>query len=767
MLFRATLVLFFMGTVISIHAQNGGVKGTVRDRKSGSEIEGALIQIQGTELSAQSNSEGYYIITEIKPGPVTVIVTITGYKSDTLSVRIQPSKVELLNIFMNQSVFTFSGSRVTDTRKKKKNEDIDVGTTKIRPAELTKIPTVGGTPDLVQYLQILPGVVFSGDQGGQLYIRGGSPVMNKIILDGMTIYNPFHSIGLFSVFDVDLMKSADVYSAGFGAEYGGRISAIVDVKTRDGNRNRIAGNAAISPFLGKFSIEGPLKKFVPGQGSSNFVLSVKNSYLDKSARIFYPYADPDRLPYRFNDIYGKLTFNSTNGSSVKLFGFNYRDRVSFPGSTAYAWNQSGLGARFSMIPEGVQSRIDGFVTYSDYFIEQKETDNKPRSSSISGLNMGVNIQSLNKKDEIKYGFEINAFNTDFTLFNPNNRLISQRESTTELCGYGLYKFVRRRFALEGGLRLQYYASLGNASVEPRVNGKYNLNSKLTLKAAVGRYSQNLLSAFSDRDVVNLFYGFLSGPDDLQDSFDGKKVTSRLQLANHAVAGLDYEISRYSEIGCEAFFKQFTQITNINRDKLFDDDGDYSVQPERFKKDFIIESGNAYGADIRYKYDNNKRIYIWAVYSLTFVDRFDGIINYNPHWDRRHNVNLVFDYVLDKKGKWSANMRWNFGSGFPFTQTVGYYEKFDFQGGPSTNYVTGNGNLGILYGDLNGGRLPSYHRLDASLKYNFKPIGHFKSWIVLSVTNLYNRKNIFYFDRVNYSRVDQLPVLPSLSYNASF
>ncbi len=762
---RITFLFFLSLCISNTYSQTGSVKGIIKDAKTGVELENIQVSVSGTPYGTLTNNDGYYIVTSLPTGNYLLVASGYGYVSDSIRVLLKDEKTIVVNFYLEPSLTTVGSGRIVERRKRKK-EDIDIGVNKIAPRQLSKIPTIGGTPDLVQYLQILPGVVFSGDQGGQLYIRGGSPVMNKIILDGMTIYNPFHSIGLFSVFDVDLMKSADVYSAGFGVEYGGRISAIVDVKTRDGNRNRLAGNFAVSPFLGKLSLEGPLKKFIPGHGSSSFILSVKNSYLDKSSRIFYTYADPDKLPYRFNDVYGKVTFNSANGSSIKLFGFNFRDHVNFPGSTRYFWNQTGFGTRFTLIPEGKQSKIDGFLTYSDYNIDQKEIDNKPRSSGINGLNIGVNAISYNYKDEIKYGFEVNAFATKFNIFNANNRQITQEEFTTELCGFGLYKFVRNRFALEGGMRIQYYASLGNTSFEPRVNGKYSLSNRLLFKAGGGRYSQNLLSAFSDRDVVNLFYGFLSGPDNLQKTFDGKAVTSRLQIAWHGVAGFEYDINKECDISVEGFYKDFTQITNINREKLFDDDGDYSDQPERLKKDFIVERGDAYGGDFRFRYEN-KRLYAWAVYSLTYVNRFDGINRYNPHWDRRHNINMVLDYALDKNGKVSANARWNYGSGFPFTQTQGFYEKFDFQDGPSSNYVTANGDLGILYGSFNGGRLPTYHRLDASVRYNFKARRNFKSWIVLSVTNIYNRKNIFYFDRVNYTRVDQLPVLPSLSYNASF
>ena len=765
-MFKNYILLFLFFGSLHVFSQTGSVKGVVKDAVTGVEIDNANVLIRSLGAGTNSNTEGLYTLSKLTPGKYKIEASNIGYDTLNYYITIVDNKTITQNFYLKPIVFTIGSGKIVEVGKNKKKEDVDIGTTKITAKQLTKIPTIGGTPDLVQYLQILPGVVFSGDQGGQLYIRGGSPIMNKILLDGMTIYNPFHSIGLFSIFDADLIKSADVYSAGFGVEYGGRISAIVDVKTRDGDRNKLSGNVAVSPFLGKISLEGPLKKFVPGKGSSSFIVSVKNSYLDKSAHIFYNYADPGRLPYSFNDIYGKMSFNSSNGSNIRVFGFNFKDNVNFPGSTSYGWNQFGFGTRFTMVPEGRQTKVDGFLTYSNYLIEQREKDNKPRSSGINGFNVGLAATTYNVKDEIKYGFEINGFRTQFNIYNTNNRLIQQDQFTTELCGYGLYKVVRDRYVFEAGIRTQFYASLGNTSLEPRINGKYNISKRLTFKAAAGKYSQNLMSASSDKDVVNLFYGFLSGSDDLPKNFNGKPVTSRLQLAWHGVAGLEYDINRFSDVSIEGFYKNFNQITNINRDKLFDDVPEYSNQPEKLRKSFIVENGSASGADFRYKFVN-KRIYAWAVYSLTYVKRYDGEISYRPSWDRRHNINLVFDYVLDKKGKLSANARWNFGSGFPFTQTQGFYEKIDFQSGPSANYTNSNGSLGIVYAGFNQGRLPTYHRLDASVKYTFKASKKVKTWMVLSVTNVYNRSNIFYFDRVNFTRVNQLPILPSVSFNASF
>ena len=149
------------------------------------------------------------------------------------------------------------------------------------------IPTIGGEPDLAQYMQVIPGVVFTGDQGGQLYIRGGSPIQNKVLLDGMIIYSPFHSIGLFSVFDSDIIRNTDVFTGGFNAEYGGRISSIMDIKTIDGNKKEFGGKITANTFGTKLLAQGPILK----SGNTSFVFSGKTSYLDKSSDIFYKYTN--------------------------------------------------------------------------------------------------------------------------------------------------------------------------------------------------------------------------------------------------------------------------------------------------------------------------------------------------------------------------------------------------------------------------------------------------------------------------------------------
>jgi hypothetical protein len=186
----------------------------------------------------------------------------------------------------------------------------------------------------------------------------------------------------------------------------------------------------------------------------------------------------------------------------------------------------------------------------------------------------------------------------------------------------------------------------------------------------------------------------------------------------------------------------------------------------FKKDFIVETGKAYGVDLLLKYDY-KQLYIWLAYSLSFVNRYDGVIEYMPVFDRRHNLNLVVSYAFGKNKSWEAGVRWNLGSGFPFTQTQGFYEYYDFADGINTDYTSANGDLGIIYGDINSARLPYYHRMDVNLKKIVKLAKNSILELNLGATNAYNRANVFYFDRVTFERVNQLPFLPSIGMSITF
>ena len=572
------------------------------------------------------------------------------------------------------------------------------------------------------------------------------------------------------------MRSADIYTGGFSAKYGGRISSIMDITTIDGNKKRHKGKISVNPFGSKLKIEGPIKKLNEENNNStaSYIFSGKTSYLEQTSKKLYSYIDSNGLPFNFTDLYGKVSINGTTGSKVNFFGFSYNDRVKYKAVSDLNWNSWGIGSNFVVVPASSPVLIMGKFNISDYKISLAELDPinegetlEPRESRINGFNLGFDFKYFLGENEIKYGIEVNGFTTDFNFFNSVGRKIEQNNNTTELAGYVDAKIIKGLLVINPSFRAQYYASLRNFSPEPRIGLKYNISEKFRIKAASGLYSQNLISANSDRDVVNLFYGFLSGPDNLQDSItldNGKTVARKhsLQKATHAIFGFEWDLAKHLTLNVEGYYKWFNQLSNVNRNKLYEENDD---APDVLRKDFVIETGDAYGTDFVLKYSNDKT-YLWAVYSLGKVLRWDGIRTYSPLFDRRHNINLVGTQNFGEG--WEINVRWNFGSGLPFTQTQGYYHSIDYSQGINTNISTVNDDqLGIIYADLNQGRLSSYHRLDIAVKKHIELSKNSTVDITFSMTNVYSRKNIFYVDRITTEKVYQLPLLPSLGASWKF
>ncbi len=755
-----------------VKAQTATVRGFVYSKENGEPVLFNVVFLKGTNYNASTDDNGFFNISKIPPGTYTIVVG--SMDSDTITEVLTLKAGDLINkkYLLEKRVVEIDEVTVS-AEDESKVEDTKVSVYKIDPKMINKLPSVG-EPDLAQYLQVLPGVTFTGDQGGQLYIRGGAPSMNKVLLDGMIVYNPFHSIGLFSVFDNDIIRNADVYSAGFGAEYGGRISSVMDIKTRDGNKTRYSGKVSASPFGAKVNLEGPLKKLRDdGKGSSAFLLSAKTSYLPTTSKMVYKYADPNGLPFSFNDYYGKVSFNSNSGSKLNLFGFSFNDKVDYPDIAKFNWKSLGAGANFVVIPTGANTLIEGNFAYSRYNITAKSVSDSGRTSFAGSFNLGLNFTNFIGKNEIQYGFEGIGLATKYELRNITNLLVTDENNSTEVGAYvkGKYASKNKKLILEPSFRLQYYASLSDLSPEPRLSGKFNVTPRHRLKFAAGLYSQNLIAANSDRDIVNLFYGFLSSPESLQDNFtkkDGstKPVTHALQKASHLVAGYEFDLGKHVEINIEGYQKYFSQLTSINRDKIFEDDAAHANNSDVEKKLLIVETGTARGLDIVLKYDI-KKFYFWFVYSLAYNKRWDGIREYAPVFDRRHNINVVASYNFGKHKEWELGARFNFGTGFPFTPTAGFYPGINFQNNINYNYSTSNANLSYIPGDLNSRRLPVYDRMDVNLKYKTKLREHLDFEGTLGATNAYNQNNIFYYDRITARVKKQLPIMPNINLSLSF
>jgi hypothetical protein len=778
-------LLFLVAFIPSLAlAQNLSLRGTVVST-DGEPLVGAAVYIPALKKGTFTNEQGIYSISKLPKGTYEAIAYYYGYDTTFLSIELAGDMLYFTQKFVleERMVFTDVVTIVGEQTGRINKTEVETGVTRIDPQEISLLPSVGA-PDLAQFLQVLPGVVFTGDQGGQLYIRGGTPIQNMVMLDGMIIYSPFHSIGLFSVFDPDYIRSIDVYSAAYPGEFGGRISSVIDIKSRNGSFKEFKGKANLNPFTSSLMIEGPLVRGKTAGGGVSYLFSARNNFIDRTAQTFYPYVnDTVGLPYNFLDLFGKITL-SDGVNYANFFGFQQTDNVNFDFPADIGWDSWGGGGNFQVLPAGAGAIVSGFFAYSQYSTSlRSQTETFPRRSDISGFSGGLEVGYIfNSVDEFAFGTQFLGFSTDYAFTNSFGFLTEQQNSNSEAAAYANYKKVIQekrgngesfeRAVIEPSVHFHYYNNQNVVRAEPRIRAKLNFN-RLSLSIAAGSYSQNLMAAVSDRDVVNLFQGFLSAPASLPDRIK----SSTLQTSWHALGGIEAELIPNLTTQVEGWYKDFTQLTNINRDKVFPED-----------PNFITETGLAYGVDLILKY-RTPHVYAYSNYGLAKVTRTDRLNTvprvYAPVYDRRHTVNFVAAYQGDPfsvkddlkrlirpkftERKWEASIRWSLGSGFPFTQTQGYFEKLNFlENGAQTDIATQNGTLGLLLADeLNGGRLPYYHRLDISVK---------KRWLIrnkvllegsFNAVNVYNRRNIFYFDRVAFEPVYQLPVLPSLGITVKY
>jgi hypothetical protein len=757
---KNTLLPIFIILSYALFAQKTTiVRGNVYDKANGQPIPYANILLRGTALGATTDLQGFFQINNAPVGEQTLFVSFVGYDSLSVKVPLLGGGIAYKSLYMEEAAKSLEVFEVSGKREKTRTT-AQVSKITLTAKQIKSMPATGGTPDIAQYLTVLPGIISSGDQGGQIYIRGGSPVQNKILLDGMTIYNPFHSIGFFSVFETETIRSADVLTGGFNAEYGGRVGAVVDIKTREGNKKRLSGLVSASPFQAKALIEGPIVKLKNDEsGSMSFILTGKKSLLPETGKSLYKYArrDSSGLPFDYKDLYGKISLVSGNGSKVNLFGFDFSDRVNYTNTADLNWKTKGYGANFSLIPSGLKILVGGSLTYSKYDISLQEADPSPRKSGINSFSAILDFTLFGNNSELKYGAEISGFGTNVSFKNPLGFTYKQEENTTEIAAFARYRKFLGKLVLEPSLRFQNYSALGESVVEPRFAAKINISDNLRFKMSGGLYSQNLISTVSEKDIVNLFVGFLSGPEE-QFFKPGttQEVDTRLQKSQHAVGGFEINVTKNLELNIEGYYKNMSNLVDINRLKSKFADPNY-----------IAETGKAYGVDMTAKYEKNG-LYLWATFSHAYVNRFDGKEEYPTNFDRRNNVNLLATYAFGDTKSWELAARWNYGSGFPFTLTQGFYSNFNFKDGISTDVLRGNPDLGIIYSNTrNGGRLPDYHRLDVSAIKHFTLTKTVKLEVVASATNVYDRANIFYFDRVRYTRVNQLPILPSLAATFHF
>lgn len=713
------------------------VRGVVADTSSGERIPGANVMLKGTPRGSSTNNSGFYLIPSVPPGTYDLVVSAVGYARRTVRITVSGSTPITVNIRISsrvieqREVVIQSGVITTLTER---SASVHV----VTPQELERIPAAA-QQDLLRSLQMLPGITSTSDVSAKFYVRGGAGDQNLILLDGMKVYNPFHAFGLFSILDPDIIRNAEVYTSAFPAGYGGRLSSVVNVTTKDGNLSGLSGNANINFLSGKVELDGPLGE------DNTWMVSARSSLFPQSIDRLIP----NSAPMSFADVFFKGTLGTSTGR-FGLRGFASGDdfRPVPVDQPDYSWRSSAYSAVFSSL---VSDRLffDGSVSYSRAAIERITKGGGPSTPAASLLEeatvRGEVTSFMENQDSFFEGFEFNFPTIVDSLYAQNAYPRNYTGGGSEFWAWVRYEGTFGPLGLNAGLHADLPLLFGGAplpqSVQPRLTLSWSLAGNWVAKASYGLFTQNLISISNEDDLISLFDAWIFLPENL-----------RPEEAVHYVLGLEGNIFPQLATSVQVYAKDYTSITLYNPSKLFPSDPDY-----------LSGTGNAYGAEALLRF-SSPVIDLYGSYALASVKVALPGFSYYPRYDRRHTIKALA--TLHVAEGLEASLRWEYGSGYPFSQSAGFYTRLALTNIDTDPLPEGGGPLIQTYGPKNASRLPAYHRLDGSITYRLS-LGGMRGALGVSVMNLYNAKNILYYDRGTQKTVYMIPFFPTASLTVEF
>lgn len=721
----------------ALFARNeGSINGFVRDAKNGEPIAYVNVILLNTQMGAATNDRGYYVINRVPPGDYVAVYSMLGYERREQTVVVKSNQTATLNVSLSQKAIEMDGVVVKTAERERFEREVEISTTTLSARQITALPTFAEA-DLFRTLQLLPGVVSRTDFSSQLYVRGGSPDQNLVLLDGVTVYNPFHLLGLFSMFNTDAVKEVEFITGGFPAEYGGRLSSVLNITNNEGNSKKFQGHTDISMLSVRATVEGPIPR-------GSYLISGRRTYFDqlfKGTRYDFP--------YYFYDVQGKINFDLNKNHRLTLSGFYGDDNLDYNLASEeddfnvginWLWGNRTTSLKWRwLIRPTLYSEV--LVTRSQFTLD---LDLQLIGSNTASLRLQNGIQDYSIKTDFNYfginghGIQFGAQQTwhdflySFTLDEVSLFSYKNKPSLLALYAQDQWQF-NDRFFMRAGARMEHY-SLGNRTTfSPRLGFKYMLVSNFALKGSFGLYHQFLTTAASD----NQNYNFI-------DLWFPLSANYKPLGSIHYVGGFEWWLPFDCVLTTEAYYKTMSNLLELNEngDAMNEDD------------DYFVGDGYATGAELMLK-KTKGRLNGWASYSYAVTRRtIDGVTFYPKH-DRRHSLNLALNLDLGKK--WLLGAVFTYGSGMPYTPVVGKYTHYDWD-------FAGSELDEMIYnrlGEKNSYRYPVYHRLDVSLRRSFS----FKGITCdpyLQIVNLYNRDNVFlyFWDHdANPSKVVTIPMFP--------
>jgi len=619
----------------------------------------------------------------------------------------------------------------------------------MRPADIERVPMPGVSGDLVSYLQTVPGVSSLGDRGGQFFIRGGTASQNDITLDGIPLFQPFHIVGFYSAFPSEVVNRVDFYKGGFGARYGGRLSSVIDVETRNGNKDRFSGAVALAPLMSGVRVEGPL---VPGRVSA--IVSLRESFIEQ---IMSGSVGQD-LPYRLGDRFGKVHAFLSSEATLSITGISTHDEgdiganpETFLGdeistirtdSTEIRWSNQAIGGQFLFAPVSTPIYIKASASAFHYDTELGIDTFPERSAEVTGYKVAAEITRFRGVNALRAGVFAERRELRYQLGDAFQDFVSNTEDLDETGGYLESEFAAfRNWQIEPSLRLHAFPGRDKLFFEPRFRTVWfpeGRTGRHKVSAAVGQYHQGIIGLSDERDVGNVFTAWVGPPEDAD-----------IPESWHAILGWEGSLQPWLTVSAEGYLKTLDNLSV----PIFSPFPGFTTRLQD-------ATGSVHGFDVRAEFDafhyDQWEFYAYVGYGYSTVEYETDLVTYNPPHDRRHQINLV---ARARTGQLELVAQWQFGSGFAYTRSIGFDVWIPFTGS-NVDVSRQQGVTRVLFDEPYSARMPAYHRLDLWIEKSFRR-DRVRGALRAGAVNVYDRDNLFYFDLFTFRRIDQLPFVPSV------
>jgi hypothetical protein len=782
--FIATIIMVFQ---IWCDAQTKyTISGYITEKGSKENLIGVYIVAPKLNAGTTSNTYGFYSITLPANDSLELLVSYAGYK--TIKAKIN------LNKNINQN-FEIEGTNLQEVEviaeaNKKISDEVQMSTVDLPIQQIKQLPALLGEKDVMKVIQLLPGVQKGGEGSAGVYVRGGGPDQNLILLDEAPVYNANHLFGFFSVFNGDALKSVELIKGGFPARYGGRLSSVIDLQMKDGNKEKIKGEAGIGIISSRITLEGPILK-----NKCSFLVSGRRTYIDA---LIYPFLNErNKGGYFFYDFNAKVNYILNDKNKVYLSGYFGRDKFYFKSkdaqfnasssanlnwgnaTTTARWNHLFGNRLFSNL-SFIYTRYNLGISQSDKF--NNDFYNSKYNSTIQDFGFKYNFDFTPSPNHyLKFGIAstLHQFVPQALVVKSSypNENITTKPNNVNTIESGIFVEddwkISNKLRTNIGMRLSSFNYKGTNFFypEPRIGMRYLITKDLSVKGSYALMNQymHLLS--------NTGIGL---PTDLW-----VPATNRLkpQQSQQVALGLAKDIEKYDvTISIEGYYKWMKNIVNYKEGVSFLEVGNFDNSEAgklSWEDKVTAGKGKSYGAELFIQKKVGK-FTGWVGYTLSWIKfQFDSLNfgkEFYPRYDRRHDLSLVGMYKFNEH--FNLAVTWVYGTGNAITLPLQSYNLQDNNLTPNSNsngYFNGNFMQALnYYGDRNSFRMAAYHRLDIAFQFH-KQLKRCERIFEFGLYNAYSRQNpFFYYTEYDSNRkayrlkqVALFPIIPSFTWTYKF